>query len=317
MSSHQQLTREVKEVAIRQGAALVGVANVERFDPMPPNYDAAPQGHHPRDFLPETRSVICIAQPILDGVLDAPARLNEQTLAMVPAHIRSAFMDSFYNRVGHALHDVMLEMIAQVVGQHLMARGYQAMIFPTTGLHPGLDGWTEDEIWHGRDGQPGSPFKFTYGPFSHRHAATRAGLGEFGYCNVVLTPQFGPRQRFNSILTDAELEPNPLLSQPLCLRDKCRLCQKACYMHAVTLRDDPQAVDYRSVQKVDPSVIFLDTPSKTDPNLCMSRRQGSQHWPTRGDCIRVCPLPLGRKRHLTGRLQAVREGRDAGCCSAG
>ena len=42
-----------------------------------------------------------------------------------------------------------------------------------------------------------------------RHAATRAGLGEFGYKNALLTPQFGPRQRINSVLTDAELAPDP------------------------------------------------------------------------------------------------------------
>ncbi len=314
MPSPHQLTQAVKNVATHHGAALVGVGGVERFDPMPPYYDAVPAGHHPRDFLPDTRSVIAIAQPILDGVLDAPARLNEQPLAMIPDHIKSAFMDHVYNRVGHALQDVMLEFIAQAVGQYLMAHGFQAMIFPTTGVHVPLEGWTEKEIWHGRPGQPGTPFKYTYGPFSHRHAATRAGLGEFGYSNVVLTPQFGPRQRFNSILTDAELVPDPLLAAPLCLRDKCRLCQKACYMRAVTKRDDPEVSDYRSVAKVDPTVIFIDTPSKSDPNLCMSRREGRDRWPTRGDCIRICPIPATRKRHLTARLQALRAGQDPGPC---
>lgn len=290
MSACDLLTREVKEVALGQGAALVGIAKVERFDPIPPYYDAVPRGHHPRDFLPETRSVISIAQPILDAVLDGPARLNEQTTEMIPPHVQSAYWDVVYNRVGHVLHDAMLEMIAQVVGQRLLARGYQAMIFPTTGIHPQLSGWTKSEIWSGRDGKAGSPFRYSYGPFSHRHAATRAGLGEFGYNNVVLTPQFGPRQRLNTILTDAELTPDPLLSKPLCLRDKCRLCLKACFVDAVTLRDDPKAADYRSVTKVDPGVIFIDTPARTDPNLCMSRTEGRDRWPTRGECIRVCPV---------------------------
>ncbi len=308
MTSQEQMTQAVKDTAVRFGAALVGVANVERFDPMPPTCDAVPEGHHPRDFLPEARSVISIAQPILDGVLDGPARANERPMAMIPDHVKSAFMDTVYNRVGHMLHDAMLEFIAQAVGQFLMGRGYQAMVFPTTGVHPRLEGWTEKEIWCGRDGQAGSPFRYTYGPFSHRHAATRAGLGEFGYNNVVLTPQFGPRQRFNSILTDAELTPDPLLAEPLCLRDKCRLCLKVCYMEAVTLRDDPAVRDYRSVEKVDPDVIFIDTPARSDPNACMARTEGRDQWPTRGDCIRVCPIPTGRKRHMTERLRAIRAG---------
>ena len=312
MPSREQFTQDVKDVAMQAGAALVGVANVERFDPMPPLCDAVPKGHHPCDFLPGARSVISIAMPILDGVLDGPARMNERPMEMIPDHVKPAFMDVVYNRVGHTLHDFMLEFIAQAVGQHLMVQGCQAMIFPTTGVHPHLEGWTEKEIWHGRAGQPGSPFKYTYGPFSHRHAATRAGLGEFGYNNVLLTPQFGPRQRLNSILTDAELAPDPLLSEPLCLRDKCRLCLKACYMKAVTLRDDAEVTDYRSVEKVDPDAIFIDTPARSDGDLCMSRTQGRDNWPTRGDCIRVCPVPAGRKRHLTDRLKAIRSGRDPG-----
>ena len=307
-SRRDELTQGVKNVARQFGAALVGVANVERFDPMGPVHDAVPQGHHPRDFLPETRSVISIAQPILDGVLDGPARLNERHMEMVPDHVRSAYMDLVYGLVGHRLHDYMLEFIAQAVGQYLMSVGQAVMIFPTTGVHPQLPGWSEEEIWQGRDGRAGSPLKFTYGPFSHRHAATRAGLGEFGYNNVLLTPQFGPRQRINSILTDAELTPDPLLAEPLCLRDKCRLCLKVCYMNAIVMRDD-NAADFRAVEKVDPGAIFIDTPAMTDPLACMARKEGRDHWPTRGDCIRVCPLPAGRKRHLTERLKAIRAGK--------
>ena len=74
----EKLTQAVKELAREQGAALVGIAPVERFDPMPPVRDAAPAGQHPRDFIPEARSVISFAMPILPAVLDAPAVLKEQ-----------------------------------------------------------------------------------------------------------------------------------------------------------------------------------------------------------------------------------------------
>jgi len=312
MPSCDDFTGEVKDVALRAGAALVGVANVERFSPTPPSGDAAPRGHHPRDFLPGARSVISIAMPIMDGVLDAPARLQENPTEMIPEHVASAYADAVYSRVGHFLHDCMLEFIAQQVGQFLMAAGHQVMIFPTTGVNPRMDGWTQADMWEGARGKPASPFRYHYGPFSHRHAATRAGLGEFGYNNVVLTPQFGPRQRLNSIITDAELTPDPLLTEPLCLRDECRLCLKACYMHAVTMRDDPEVTDYRSVDAVDPQTIFIDTPAKSDPVLCMSRTRGREHWPARGDCIRICPVPVGRERHLTERCKAIMRGENPG-----
>jgi hypothetical protein len=95
------LTRSVKELALRHGAALVGVASVERFDPMPPLADGAPAGHHPRDFVPEARSVVSIAQPILNPVMDAPAVLATRQLEMIPEHARYPYMEVLYNHTGH------------------------------------------------------------------------------------------------------------------------------------------------------------------------------------------------------------------------
>jgi epoxyqueuosine reductase len=296
-----KLTGSVKEIAKRQGAMLVGITPVERFDPMPPLYDAVPKGHHPRDFLPEARSVISVAMPILNPVMDAPAFLVDRDLEMIPPIVKYPYMEVLYNRVGHVVHDNMLEFIGQVVGQYLLTQGYQAMIFPTTGLHPSVSGLTDTQIW-----EENSKFKYTFGPFSHRHAATRAGLGEFGYNNLVLTREFGPRQRFNSIITDAELVPDPLISEPVCLRDKCNLCLKACIMQCITMRDDPSVTDYRSVEKDDRSRIFIDTPARTDPTLCRRRREGKPHSPIRGDCVRVCPVP-SMPKHLPERLKSIVE----------
>jgi epoxyqueuosine reductase QueG len=281
---------------------------VDRFDPLPPLYDAAPKGHHPRDFLPNARSVISVAQPILNPVMEAPAVLADQEMEMIPDHVKYPYLERLYNRVGHAVHDYMLEFIGQMVGQRLLSHGFQAMIFPTTGLHPRVDGATDIEIWEGPSEQWAtySPFRYTFGPFSHRHAATRAGLGEFGYNNVVLTSEFGPRQRFNSIVTDAELVPDPLITEPICLRDRCGLCLEACIMQCITMRDDPAVVDYRSIEKDDRSRIFYDTPAKTDPTLCRRRREGRPHSPIRGDCVRICPVPVARER-LPKRLRTMVE----------
>jgi len=302
-----ELTASVKEVARRHGAVLVGVGPVERFDPMPPVHDAVPEGHHPKDFLPEARSVISVAMPILDAVMDAPAVLAERRLEMIPDHARYPYFEDFYHRVGHAVHDHALEFIAQMVAQHLLARGHQAMIFPTTGLHPAVEGMTDRQIWEGPSKEwadRNSPFRFSFGPFSHRHAATRAGLGEFGYNNLVLTRHFGPRQRFNSIVTEAELTADPLVTEPICLREECRLCLKACIADCLAMRDDPSAAEDRSVEQVDPGRIFIDTPARTDATLCRRRREGRPDSPIRGDCVRICPVPAPPKR-LTKRLEQI------------
>ena len=47
-------------------------------------------------------------------------------------------------------------------------------------------------------------------------AAVRAGLGEIGYLGAFVTPEFGIRQRFYLILTDAVLEPSPFSTNTTC-----------------------------------------------------------------------------------------------------
>lgn len=315
-SASVDLTNAVKQWAKQAGAVLVGIAPIERFDPQPPYFDRAPRGHDPRDFVRNARSVISIAQPVLNPVMDAPAALADIDVEMVPPDIKHPYLEMLYQTVGHRVQDYMLEQIGQVVGQNLLAEGFDAMIFPTTGLHPhmaptgigvGEEGLTDQQIWQGPNAKWAemySPFRYTFGPISHRHVATRAGLGEFGYNNIVLTPQFGPRQRFNSIVTEARLVPDPLLDKPVCLRDSCLLCLKACIMQCITMRDDAEVKDYRSVDKVDRSRIFIDTPAKTDPVLCNSRRMRIPDSPIRGDCARICPVPIERT-HLPKRLQAL------------
>lgn len=313
----RDLTQAVKELARQAGAVLVGVAPIERFDPAPPYYDRAPRGHDPRDFVPDARSVISIAMPLLNPVVDAPAALLDEEVELVPPDVKQDYLETLYHVMGHRVQDYMLEQIAQRVGQHLLLEGFDAMIFPTSGIHPrpagagggGEEGASERQIWNGPGGEWArrfSPFGHSPGPFSHRHAATRAGLGEFGYNNVVLTPQFGARQRFNSIITAAELVPDPLIDKPICLRDACMLCQKACYMGVITMRDDPNVRDYRSVDRVHKNIMFIDTPAKSDPRLCDLRRHRMLNPPVRGDCVRVCPLPAEHKR-LPRRLQALVE----------
>ncbi len=318
-ANRAELTQRVKDVARQWGAVLVGVAPIERYDPTPPYHDRAPKGHDPRDMVPNAKSVISVAQPIMNPVQDTPAVLMEKDLEMVPPDAKNHYLEIWYQIPGHRTQDYMLEHVGQMVGQTLLAEGFQSMLFPTAGVHPrvGVLGegvtqgrtYSDREVWEGpnrtwRDLY--SPFGFNFGPMSHRHAATRAGLGEFGYNNLVLTPQFGPRQRFNTIVTDAELVPDPLINEPICLRDKCLLCMKACYMDAITFRDDLSSRDYRQVDEVDKTRIFVDTPVRTNAMICTRRKDRVVNPPVRGDCVRICPLP-SLSNNLPQRLQEIIE----------
>ncbi len=57
------LTLEVKDLARAQGAHLVGIAPVDRFE-------GAPKGHHPTDLLRGAKSVVVIAHRFFQGVLE-------------------------------------------------------------------------------------------------------------------------------------------------------------------------------------------------------------------------------------------------------
>jgi epoxyqueuosine reductase QueG len=120
-----------------------------------------------------------------------------------------------------------------------------------------------------------------------------AGLGEFGYNNIVLTPQYGPRIRFTSVITEAEFEYTPLLSEKVCLRDKCRKCLDVCPGNAIQLRDE-----------FDPEQVFITTPAKTDARLCPIKVDTTGEITFAcffyGSCLRVCPVKPKMKKDEAG-----------------
>jgi ferredoxin len=65
-----------------------------------------------------------------------------------------------------------------------------------------------------------------------RNAAYLCGLGEIGYSKMFLTPRFGPRNRVGIVITDLELEPDPIYDGPqLC--NKCMACVNECPAGAI------------------------------------------------------------------------------------
>jgi ferredoxin len=62
---------------------------------------------------------------------------------------------------------------------------------------------------------------------NQRIAAFLCGLGEIGWSKMLLTPQFGPRQRVGIIITEAELEPDPII-EPGTLCNRCMACVRDC-----------------------------------------------------------------------------------------
>ena len=191
------LTQEVKELARAQGAQLVGIAPVDRFG-------GAPKGHHPTDLLPGARSVVVIAHRYFQSVLECDQFGTESQL--IPEEelweVQTTVFKFLYDTA-----NMRMQMIGAKIAAFLEDQGYVALPLPAGGFKVGA----------GR-----------YAFFSHRHAAVLAGLGEFGLNNLLMTPEYGPKVRLDSIITTAALDPDPLYDgPPICPGEECGLCLEA------------------------------------------------------------------------------------------
>lgn len=239
----KELLRKCKSL----GIPLVGFAPVERWKEPPkelPNRLSPwiPEDFWPQSIYPEAKTVIVIGLPVsLPIVETAP----------------SIYYHELYKTVNS-----MLDSKACELANFLVEKGYGAIYLPR-------DAYGDIKILIDK------PFAF----FSHKHAAYLAGLGSFGHNNVLLTPQFGPRVRFTSIFTTAEIEPDPIKTKDLCIH--CLLCVKNCPVGAI-----PKTGDF---------------PPSVDKKLCAIRSAElrDEYRSPCGICIKVCPV--GKDRELFGR----------------
>lgn len=218
MAYEIELTETLRELAIeRLGVDLFGVAPIDRLA-------GAPEGRRPTDYLPGAKSVVVCAAKIPDAAIDVAGRYDEPGKTLGP-----------YMWYGYVTPNWELSSAANRLGRFLEVKGFKALPFPPTGL------------------------LYKYGnvaDFSHRHAAVAAGLGEFGFSGLLLTPEFGPRQRLVSIITDAPLEASPMYKgSELCRPDACEYaCIKACPTKAMTgkvsLAMDDRSFEYAKLNGV-------------------------------------------------------------------
>jgi len=255
----------VKEMVKDLGADLVGIASVDRFD-------GAPPGHGPLELMPGAKSVIVAGIRIPDPVVESDTyHLKMEDLP--PDKAAGAIMNDYYMQMGHYIHDLLLNSLAVKLANKIEI-GWGLRSLPTINTtHTGLGHTTMASM---------------IGFFSQRHAATRAGLGEFGFSGLVLTPQFGPRVRLVSVITEAGLEPDPLITEKICMRGACGgkdgpRCFQKCQSGALQLREG-----------VDIDKIFVDIPSRTEIGKCIGPGAGRTGFGCDfvGGCLRVCPTGM-------------------------
>ena len=124
--------------------------------------------------------------------------------------------------------------------------------------------------------------------FSHKMAAHLAGLGWIGKSCLLVTPQYGPRVRWTTVLTDYPFTNagNPM--DPRC--GGCEECIEACPTSAFTGRmfhqDEPREARF-DASKCDR---YFNEMEKLTPK------------PVCGLCVYTCPHGRNIKKKWTGRI---------------
>ncbi len=151
-----------------------------------------------------------------------------------------------------------LDQLAYDLTRHLNRLGHASFFFPRDGFSS-LKALRENNL----------------AAFSHVMAAKYAGLGTIGASHCLLTPEFGPRVRFVSVFTAAEIPPDPMIEKDLCI--KCEACARCCPKKAIGMRPDRVIGDY-------------------DKTACLEMAEeltARRCYPC-GICTKVCPIGQDR-----------------------
>ena len=211
------ITDELRQMAFAKGMYYFGTAPISRWD-------HAPEGFKPQDLLPSAKSVIVIGRQIPKGTVQANNNSYDNK-----RHGIFTYMMFGYDKVSDFIENAIWDM-----------NKYLENIDAKTFMIPASVGREEEGM---------------FGMFSNRHAAVCAGLAEFGWNGVALTPDNGPRVRWGTLITSLELEYSQMLykDKPLC--SQCGYCIKICPVNAlsemeeVSLQIEDKIISYKKLIK--------------------------------------------------------------------
>jgi epoxyqueuosine reductase len=237
--------KELIERIMEMRIPMVGFAPVSRWSNPPadlPNKfsEWIPEEFWPQSIYPETKTVIVIGLPVHLPIVETAPSIHYHEL---------------YRTV-----NTLLDIRAYEISNFLTQNGYPSINLPR-------DGYGDIEVLLKK------PLAF----FSNKHAAYLAGLGSFGENNVLLTKEYGPRVRFTSIFTSAEIKGDPIYIDDLCIH--CKRCESYCPVNAI------ETMDGNTIKPIDK--ISCATRSK---------KLRKEYRSPCGICIKVCPIGEDRKK---------------------
>lgn len=260
------LKERIIQASVQEGIDLVGFASKDRFETVPAE-------KNPFSIFPDGKTVIMLGKRILRGSL----RGVEQG---------TNFGD--YTLFGkNWLEDEFLSLACYNMTRVLENEGWEAVpVFP----NPSELAPTGIPI------APGIPAPNVFPDFDY--AAVACGVCEISYNGLVFSKEFGSRQRFHMIITDAEIESTPIIEDSVC--DRCGLCAKACPLGAISGSETVEICGKRMVV----GVIDYDK-CRACKNGAVANRFGSLLKPDRiaALCNRTCMCHLEEAKKVSNLFE--------------
>lgn len=276
----KELKSMVAEAAKKIGIDLIGFASKSRFE----GVDAR---KNPFSIFPEGNTVIMVGKRVCRGALRG---VEEGT----------NFGD--YALFGkNWLEDEFLSIACYDLVNVLEDNGWEACpIFP----NPSELGPQGVAVADGR------PAPNVFPDFDY--AAIASGLGEIGLNGLLLTPEFGSRQRFHMIITDAIIEESPLFEGKIC--DGCGKCAEVCPLSAIDINNTVEINVCGKAMKV--ASINYEI-CKTCKNGACPNRMSPAAKPDRiaALCNRTCMCHLDDTEAVGNKFENPFRTRDAWCIS--
>lgn len=196
--------------------------------------------------------------------------LPEQVVDIFACRPTPEYVEQYHKANDDA--NVALDRLAALVAARIREMGFAAEYTAASCL----DDW--------RNGRKG---------LSHQAVAILAGLGWQGKSLLLISPQFGPRLRLTSVLTDMPLEPDAPIRNRC---GRCTACADACPAGAI--------------KGIATGGCYRNASDAVDAEKCLAQLNIFHEtlklkYPTCGVCISACPWAKKRRDKAEGRKATV------------
>ncbi|MBN1801736.1 MAG: epoxyqueuosine reductase [Candidatus Lokiarchaeota archaeon] len=156
----------------------------------------APEEHQPKNILEKAKSVIVFGIPMTRSIF----KLKKHQLQLLHREYHSLYKN--------------LDIISTKLAIYIESLGHYAIPIPSynpTSYKNNIEPW---------------------GVISLKHASVAAGIGKIAKNGMMIHPRYGTLVRLAAVITTANLSPDPVLEEDICL--DCNLCVEACPYGAFT-----------------------------------------------------------------------------------